>query len=196
MAGVTLPDMRPWGRRPLTIPPDSRSAWLQLAIWELWMGMLVSLVGALGVYLMVTAPSYIVAVPDLTNCYGPPPVPVPCERIVYRGGMLNSAFIALCGLTLIGVAAWILWELWSAVEPKPITDDFLRLLNDSFGRTWRNPFTWPWARVTYAYGFTLVGAIMTAGLGIAIWTLVAASQPVKTPTIQIETSQSFRLSQQ
>jgi hypothetical protein len=195
MAGVTLPDMRPWGRRPLTIPPDSRTAWLQLAVWELWMGMLVSLIGALGVYLIVTAPSYIVVVPDLTNCYGPPPVPVPCERIVYRGGMLNSAFIALCGLTLIGVAAWMLWELWSAVEPKPITDDFLRLLNDSFGRTWRNPFTWPWARVTYAYGFTLVGAIMTAGLGIAIWTLVA-SRPVKTPTIQIETSQSFRLSQQ
>jgi hypothetical protein len=194
MAGVTLPDMRPWGRRPLTIPPNSRTAWLQLAVWELWMGMLVALVGALGVYLIVTAPGYIIAIPDLTNCYGPPPVPTPCERIVYRGGMLNSAFIALCGLTLIGVAAWILWELWSAVEPKPITDDFLRLLHDSFGRNWRNPSTWPWARVLYAYGFTFVGAMMTAGLGIAIWTLVAAWHPVKTPTIQIDTSQSFRLS--
>ena len=32
MARVSLPDMRPWGRRSLTIPPDSRTAWMQLAI--------------------------------------------------------------------------------------------------------------------------------------------------------------------
>jgi hypothetical protein len=195
MAGVALPDMRPWGRRPLTIPPNSRSAWIQLAVWELWMGMLVCLVGALGIYLIVTAPRSIVAVPDLTNCYGPPPVPIPCERLVYRGGMLNSAFIALCGLTLVGVALWMLWELWSAVEPKPITDDFLRLLNDSFGRNWRNPATWPWARVVWAYGFTLVGAMATAGAGIAIWALLAAWHPAQAPTIHIDTSQSFRLTQ-
>ena len=66
---------------------------------------------------------------------------------------------------LIGVAAWFLWELWSAIEPKAITDDFLRLLNDSFGRDWRNPLTWPWARVLWAYGFTVVGATLAAGVG-------------------------------
>lgn len=196
MAGVTLPDMRPFGRRPLTIPPNSRHAWIQLAVWELWMGMLVCAVVALGVYLILTAPRSIVAVADLTNCYGPPPIPTPCDRLVYRGGMLNSAFIALCGLTLIGVAVWILWELWSAAEPKPITDDFLRLLNDSFGRNWRNPFTWPWARLVWAYGFTLLGALVTAGVGLAIWTIVTTSKPVKTPTIRIDTSQSFRVGQE
>ena len=110
------------------------------------MGMLVCVVLGLGVVLIVTSPDRIVAVSDLTNCYAPPPVALPCERIVYRGGVLNAAFTALCGLMLIGVAAWLLWELWSAVEPKPITDDFLRLLNDSFGRDWRNPLKWPWAR--------------------------------------------------
>ena len=117
----------------------------------------------------------------------------PCERIVYRGGVLNVAFTALCGLMLIGVAAWFLWELWSAVEPKPITDDFLKLLNDSFGRDWRNPLTWPWARVLWAYGFTVVGATLTAGVGVMIWTLVASSDAAKAPTGRIETSQSFRL---
>lgn len=195
MAGVTLPDMRPWGRRPLIIPPDSANAWFQLAIWELWMGMLFCLLSGLGAYLIVTSPSYIVTVPDLTNCYGPPPIPTPCDRIVYRGGVLNSAFITLCGLTLVGVAAWTLWELWSAVEPKPLTDDFLRLLNDSFGRDWRNPLKWPWARLLWAYGFTTVGVMLTAGVGVAIWTILVASHPVKTPTIHIDTSQSFRLTQ-
>jgi hypothetical protein len=134
-------------------------------------------------------------VPDLTNCYGPPPIPTPCDRIVYRGGVLNSAFTALCGLTLLGVAVWILWELWSAVEPKPITDDFLRLLNDSFGRDWRNPLKWPWPRLLWAYGFTTLGVVLTTGVGVAIWALVVASHPATTPTIKIDTSQSFRLSQ-
>jgi hypothetical protein len=195
MAGIALPDMRPWGRRPLVIPPDSANAWLHLAIWELWMGMLVCLVFGLGMYLIVTSPTYILTVPDLTNCYGPPPIPSPCDRLVYRGGVLNTAFIALFGLTLVGVAVWMLWELWSAVEPKPITDDFLRLLNDSFGSDWRNPLKWPWARLLWAYGFTCVGVMLTAGAGIAIWTILAAAHTVKTPNIKIDTSQSFRLGQ-
>ena len=75
-----------------------------------------------------------------------------------RAGALNVAFNVWCGVLLIAVAAWLLWELWSAVAPKPITDDFLKLLDDSFGRDWRNPRTWPWARLGWAYGFTLVGA--------------------------------------
>jgi hypothetical protein len=195
MAGVTLPDMRPWGRQALTIPPNSRNAWIHLAIWELWMGMIVCVALGLGVALIATAPNRIVAVADLTNCYAAPPVALPCERMVSRGGALDAAFTSLCGLMLIGVALWFLWELWSAVEPKPITDDFLRLLNDSFGRDWRNPLKWPWARLAWAYGFTLVGVTFTASLGLMIWTLAISADSLKTPTIKIETSQSFRLDQ-
>ena len=194
MAEIRGSDMRPWGRRALVFPPNSRNAWFQLAIWEMWMGMLVCLVFSLGAYLVATSPNHIVTVSDLSPCYVPP-VPSPCERIIYRGGMLNSAFLALFGLTLVGVVAWMLWELWSAVEPKPITDDFLRLLNESFGQSWRNPLRWPWARLLWAYGFTLLGAALTAGAGLAVWMLVASSHPAKTPTIRIDTSQSFRLGQ-
>jgi hypothetical protein len=195
MAGVTIPDMRPWGRRPLTIPPNSLNAWFQLAMWEIWMGVLICLILAANILLVVSSPNRIVAVSDLSNCYAAPPVALPCERIVYQGGMLNAAFTALFGLTLVAGAAWLLWELWSAVEPKPITDDFLRLLNDSFGSNWRNPLKWPWARIAWAYGFTLVGVLGTAGLGVTIWTLAVSVNSAKTPTIKIDTSQSFRLGQ-
>jgi hypothetical protein len=91
----------------------------------------------------------------------------------------------------MGVGVWFLWELWCAVEPRPITDDFLRLLNDSFGRDWRNPLKWPWARMLWAYGFTIVGAMMTVAAGVTIWTLLVP--PPKAPTVKIETSQSFRI---
>jgi hypothetical protein len=192
MAGV-MPDMRPWGRRPLMIPPRSANDWMQLAIWELWMGMLLCVGFALGASLIATSPGQISVVPDLTNCYVQPPVGSPCERIVYQGGMLNAAFTALCGLTLVGAAVWMLWELWSAVEPRPITDDFLRLLNDSFGRSWRNPLRWPWARMLWAYGFTSIGAMLTVGAGLVVWTLVVAAHPTKAPTPKVDTSQSFRL---
>ncbi len=168
---------------------------MQLAIWELWMGMLVCLTLGFGVRFIITSPSRIVAVSDLTNCYGPPPVTLPCEQIMYRGGALEAAFTALCGLMLIGAAAWFLWELWSAVEPKPITDDFLRLLNDSFGRDWRNPFTWRWARVLWAYGFTLLGTTLTACAGVMIWTLVTSSVSAKAPTANVTTSEGFSLRQ-
>jgi hypothetical protein len=147
----------------------------------------------LGVLLIVTSPDRLFTVSDLTNCYTLPPVTTPCERVLYRGGLLMAAFTALFGLMLIVVAAWFLWELWSAVEPKPITDDFLRLLNDSFGRDWPNPLTWPWARALWAYGFPLVGATVMAGVAMLIWTFVASSQPPRTPTISVETSQTFLL---
>jgi hypothetical protein len=192
---VSGSDMRPWGRGSLTLPPNSTQAWLRLALWELWMGMLVCVILGLGVVLVASSPNRIVAVSDLTNCYGPPPVALPCEQIVYRGGVLNAAFTALCGLMLIGVAAWFLWELWSAVEPKPITDDFLKLLNDSFGSNWRNPLKWPWARMLWAYGFTVVGASLTLGAGVMLWTLIGPSNSAKAPTARIETSESFSPSQ-
>ena len=172
MARGSLNEIGLWRRRPLTIPPNSLRTWLQLATWEIWMGMLVCGAVAIGVQLIVTSPDRIVAVTDIARCYAPPPVALPCERII-RLGVMNAAFNTLCGTMFLGAAAWFLWELWRAVEPKPITDDFLKLLNDSFGRDWRNPLTWPWARVLWAYGFTLAGATLTAGVGLLIWTLVA-----------------------
>ena len=73
----------------------------------------------------------------------------------------------LCGLLSLLVAAWFVWELWSAVAPKPITDDFLRLLSDSFARNWRDPRTWPWSRMLWAYGFTFVGVLLAASTAAA-----------------------------
>jgi hypothetical protein len=84
------------------------------------------------------------------------------------------------------------WELWLAVEPKPITDDFLRLLNDSFGRDWRNPLKWPWRRVLYAYGFTAAGAILTATLAVSLWTMLATSAQPHRASPRVETSQGYR----
>ena len=52
--------------------------------------------------------------------------------------------------------------MWNAAAPRPITDDFLKLLDDSFGRDWRKPRTWPWARLAWAYGFTIVGVTSAA----------------------------------
>ena len=190
-----LPDMRPWGRRPLTIPPNSAQAWIHLAAWEIWMGVLISIVAGAGVALIATSPDRIFAISDLNRCYGPPPVPIPCEQVVYRGGAMNAAFSALSGSLLIGVALWLMWELWSAVEPKPITDDFLRLLHDSFGYRWHNPLTWPWPRLLWAYGFPCVGVTVIATVAITAWMFVTSSTPPKTPTVRVETSQSFRVSQ-
>ena len=191
----SIPEMSPWKPRGLTFPPNSPRAWIRLAVWELWMGMLLCGAIGFGVFLIITSPARVVVVRSFSNCYVSPPVPPPCERVVYTAGGLNVVFAALCGAFLLLLAAWLLWELWSAVEPKPITDDFLRLLNDSFGRNWRNPLTWPWARVLWAYGFTVVGAALTAGIVVNIWTQVVASAPVRTPTVEVETSPSFRVGQ-
>jgi len=185
--------MRPWGRASLRIPPDSRTAWLQLAIWELWMGGLVAIAGGFGAVFIALAPSRIVTRIDLDACYAPPPVAIPCDRLVYVGGTLDAAFTALCGVMMLGVALWFLWELWLAVEPKPITDDFLRLLNHSFGRDWRNPLKWPWARMLYAYGFTAAGALAATVLALSVWTAVASSVKVKPMQPRVNTSQGFRL---
>jgi hypothetical protein len=156
------------------------------------MGVLVF--GALGfsVELIRSAPDNIVTFYDFTNCYTAPPVAQPCERLVYRAGVLNVALNAWCGVLLIGVAVWLLWELWAAVAPKPITDDFLKLLDDSFGRDWRKPRTWPWARMGWAYGFTLVGATVALSFSILVSAATSSSRPAKAPTV--ETTQRFRLS--
>ena len=194
MARATWQEVSPWRRRSLTIPPNSVDTWIQLAAWEIWMGMLLCVILTLGVSLIVTSPDRIVSFSDLSHCYAPPPVELPCEEIVYRGGMLDAAFTSLFGVMLLGLAGWLLWDLWSATEPKPISDDFLRLLNESFGRSWRNPFTWPWSRMLWAYGFTIVGAAFTVGVAALVWTLVAAPERATTPASRIETSQTFHLS--
>jgi hypothetical protein len=191
MAGPVLPEMSPWKRRPLTIPPDSMQDWFRLAAWEFWMGMLVYGALGFGTRLIAAAPDNIVTVFDFTNCYAVPPIVQPCERVAYRAGILNVVFNAYCGLLLVAVAAWLLWELWSAVVPKPITDDFLKLLDDSFGRDWRSPRTWPWARVCWAYGFTLLGAASAVCVALLV-SAVIASRPAKGPTVHVETSLRFR----
>jgi hypothetical protein len=183
--------MNVWNRQPLTIPPDSVRAWVKLAVWEIWMGVLVCMALGFGAQQILSAPHRVVTIYDFTNCYAAPVV-LPCERVAYRGGALNVVFTFMCGVLLLIIAAWLLWELWMAVKPRPIADDFLKLLDESFGRDWRNPRTWPWARMAWAYGFTLVGATSMAGLGLAIW-LLASSSVVRPPTVHVDTSQSFRV---
>jgi len=168
-------------------------AWVTLAVWEFWMGVLVCAALGFGTQLIVTAPDSIVTVFDLSDCYSAPPVAQPCERVVFKAGALSVAFNVWCGVLLIAVAAWLLWELWSAVAPKPITDDFLKLLDDSFGRSWRDPRTWPWTRLGWAYGFTAVGATVALGVGLLFSAVVSSSRLARAPTPRVETSQHFRL---
>lgn len=192
MARLALPEMSPWRRRPLTIPPDSMRAWVSLAVWEFWMGVLVCGALGLGTRLIATAPDNIVTVFDVATCYAGPPIVQPCERIAYRAGTLNVVLNAWCGLLLIAFAVWFLWELWSATAPTPITDDFLKLLDDSFGRDWRRPRTWPWARMVWAYGFTLVGAAFAICMGLLVSASIPLSRPAKTPSVHVETSPRVR----
>jgi hypothetical protein len=192
MAAPVLPDMSPWKRRPLTIPPDSLQAWVRLAVWEFWMGVLVCGALAFGTKLIATAPDNIVTVFDFTNCYAAPPIVQPCERVVFKAGTLNVVFNAWCGFLFVAMAAWLVWELWSAVAPKPITDDFLKLLDDSFGRSWRRPRSWPWARLGWAYGFTLVGAVSAFCLGLIVSMVISSSSPAHAPTVHVDTSERFR----
>jgi hypothetical protein len=154
------------------------------------MGMLLGSALGFGMRLIVTARDNVVTVYDFTRCYAAPPVPIPCERVAYKVGELNMVFNAWCGLLMILVAAWLVWELWTASAPKPITDDFLKLLDESFGYSWRSPLTWPWSRIGWAYGFTTFGAALAIGAGL--WISSAMSLPAKAPTIRVETSQRFR----
>jgi hypothetical protein len=195
MAKRTLPDMSPWrrlARHPLTIPPDSMQAWIRLVLWECWIGILVCCALVFGTRLIVTAPDHIVTVFDFSKCYAAPPLVQPCERVAYRAGTLNVALNAWFGLLLVGFAVLLLWELWSAAAPKPITDEFLKLLDDSFGRNWRRPSTWPWTRMGWAYGFTLAGALSAFGLGLIASTAMSSSASARAPAVRVETSERFR----
>jgi hypothetical protein len=174
------------------IPPDSTGAWLRLGVWECWMGTLVYGALRLSARLVATASAGIVTVYDFTNCYAAPPVVQPCERIVYRTGGMNAMLNYWCALLLAGVAVWLLCELWGAVAPKPITDDFLKLLDESFGHDWRRPRTWPWTRIVWAYGFTFVGAVSAACIALVVSAALSSALPAKAPTPHVETSQRVR----
>jgi len=184
--------MSPWKRQPLAIPPDSLRAWVTLAAWECWIGLLLAVALVFGTQLVATAPANMVTAFDLTNCYVVPPVVPPCERVAYRTGHMSVVLSLWCGVLLLAIAAWLLWDLWSATAPKPITDDFLKLLDDSFARDWRRPRTWPWARVAWAYGFTLAGATVAVCIGLLASSVISSSRFAKAPAPRVETSQQFR----
>jgi hypothetical protein len=169
-------------------------AWVRLAVWEFGLGALVFSALVFGTQLIASAPDNIVAVFDFSKCYAVPPVVQPCERVAYRAGALNVVFNAWCGLLLVDMAALLLWQLWVAAAPKPIADEFLKLLDDSFGRSWRRPRSWPWARLGWAYGFTVIGAVLAFSLGAIVSTVISSSTPPRTPAVRVETSERFRLS--
>ena len=194
MARGSLDENSPWRRRSLTIPPASWQDWVHLAVWEIWMGILISGFLAVGSAMIRTAPDRIVTAEDLSGCYASPALARPCERIVYRTGLLNAAFSVLFGVMAVVAAVWWLWELWGAVAPKPITDDFLKMLDDSFARNWRDPRTWPWSRVFYAYAFTLIGSVLAVSAGLGAQRFIADLRPLKPAIIKVNTSQEFRVS--
>jgi hypothetical protein len=174
MATRLVPEISAWNRGGLTIPPDSRRAWVRLALWEGWMGMLICGAVAFGVQQIVSAPDRIVTFHDFTTCSAAARAAGPCERL-YRTGGLNALFSVMIGVLLLTVAAWLLWELWIAVKPRPIADDFLKLLHESFARDWRDPRTWPWARLAWAYGFALLSASSLATVVFALWSVASSS---------------------
>ena len=188
-------NITPWRVRTLTIPPKSAMDWLRLAVWEFWMGTMVCALLWAGGAMITTSPDRIITAEDLSGCYASPPVVRPCDRIVYRTGAMNAAFSALCGLVMIIAALWLVWELWDAVAPKPITDDFLRMLSDSFARNWRDPRTWPWSRVGWAYGFTAIGFVTTVATATAAWALLSSARPVKILAPTVQTTQEFKVGQ-
>jgi hypothetical protein len=188
------PEISPWRRRALKIPPDSFHAWLRLGTWEFGIGVLLYVLFSFGTQLIASAPHSIVTVYDFANCYAAPPVALPCERVAYRMGALNVALNVWCGLLLMAVAASLVWDLWSAAAPRPITDDFLKLLEDSFARDWRKPRTWPWTRIAWAYGFALVGVASAVAMSLLISALFT-SPPARAPTVLVETSEQFRVIQ-
>jgi hypothetical protein len=187
MAEGALNEITPWRRRSLTFPPDSWRAWVHLAVWEAWMGCCYS-ASSPSAFRSSSSPDRIMTFEDLSRCY---PAAGRCRAKDHSTGALNA-----------GVQRWAdyvaarrrgCWELWSAAAPKPITDDFLKLLHHSFAHNWRDPRTWPWSRMLWAYGFTFAGVMLAASFTLLIWTADSFKRPVKAPVFKIETSQEFRL---
>ena len=148
-----------WRKRTIVTPPETRDEWVRLITWELWMGLILFLLVAIGMRLVTM-----------------------------------SAFSAFFGFMMLAIALWMMWSLWSAAEPAPIADDFLRLLSDSFARDWRDPRTWPWSRVWWAYGFTMLGvALGLAATLAAVVVLSSLPSAARPPNPRVETMQIFRV---
>jgi hypothetical protein len=194
MAPWLVPEMSGWNRRGLTFPPNSWRTWVRLAVWEFWIGMLVCGAVAFGVQQIASAPDQIVTFNSFVTCADAERAAGPCER-VYRTGGLNALFTFMVGVLLLIVAAWLLWELWMAVKPRPIADDFLKLLHDSFARDWRNPLTWPWVRLAWAYGFAMLGASSLAAVVFLLWSLASVSTTARPLRVDVHTSESFVIQQ-
>jgi hypothetical protein len=155
-----------WRRRTIVAPPETRDEWVRLVAWELWIGLILFFLFAVGIELAATPPD--------------------------RGWFIVALSI-VSGMTMLAVAARLLWSLWRAAEPAPITDDFLSLLHESFGRNWRDPRTWPWSRLKWAYGFTTVGVAMGLLLTIALSEAVRSLPSTRRPATEINTLQIFRV---
>ena len=184
-------EVQPWWRkRTIVIPPETRDEWVRLVTLELWMGLILFLLVVFGTRLIMTSPDRLVLLHDVSQCYAAPPVPVPCERTLHRG-LLNVAFSAFSGFIMLAIALSMMWSLWSAAEPAPIMDDFLQLLRDSFARDWRNPKTWPWSRVWWAYGFTTLGVALGLVATIAASAALRSLPSAARPAAQAETLQIF-----
>jgi hypothetical protein len=180
--------MGAWNRRGLTIPPDSWRAWVRLALWETWMGMVICFMIGFGVQQIRTAPDRIVTLRDVVPC-ATSTIVQPCVRALRTGG-LNALFSIMCGVLLFVIAAWLIWELWNAVKPRPIADDFLTLLHQSFACDWRNPRSWPWARVAWAYGFASLGASLLIVVGFLLWSSASTPAHAKPVRVHVPTPMS------
>jgi hypothetical protein len=167
-AGMTResPELQAWWRRTIIAPPKTRDEWVRLVTWELWIGLILFFLLAVGIELVITPPD---------------------------GGWFTDTFSVTLGVTMLAVAARLLWSLWSAAEPAPITDDFLSLLHESYGRNWRDPRTWPWSRLKWAYGFTTVGVAMGLLLTIALSEAIRSLPSTRRPATRMDTLQIFRV---
>jgi len=45
----------------------------------------------------------------------------------------------------------------------------------------------------WAYGFTVAGVTLTAGVVLLLWTFVVPANSTRPPTVKVQTSQSFTL---
>ena len=48
-----------------------------------------------------------------------------------------------------------------------------RCCSSPFARDWRNPLTWPWARLAWAYGFALLGALALSAVVVVLYSFRA-----------------------
>ena len=105
MARGTVNEITPWRRRSLVIPPDSWRAWIHLAVWEAWMGMLLFGCFAFGISLIGSSTDQIVTFVDLSRLLRAAASGTAVRADHYRVGALNAAFTALGGLLSLVAAS-------------------------------------------------------------------------------------------